>query len=317
MPVKESSEAALWPAGPLSSLVDEAPPAFLVRTFEDAARVPAQEAGELKPANVSALVVTYNSAATLRECLDHLKGVDVVVVDNCSTDDSVKIARSYPGVQVVESPQNVGLARALNLGASHRPGRDLLIINPDVSLTAATLDRLVYRLGTDPSLGVVAPQLVGVAGVHQPTARSFPTVATILARRSRWLHKHRRVAAAIERHLNVADGRAFWLLGACLLVRREAWDEIGGMNEDYFLYFEDVDLSYRMNAKGWCIDLVDDVTAVHLYARASKKTYALWRPTVRYHWCSAIRWFMRHPGLVLKEPLRAAWQAPAGSPTID
>lgn len=277
---------------------------FYVATDRDSDSEPAQSERDPRTQTLSALVVSYNSAATLGTCLDHLNGLDVVVIDNNSSDDSVAIARSRPGVEVVESARNMGLARALNLAASRRAGRDLLVINPDVDLSAEALDDMVRHMADDPRLGVVAPQLLGPTGGRQPMARSFPTLVTVIARRSRWLHRHRRVAEHVERHLNVsvAEGRPFWLLGACLLVRREAWDAIGGMNERFFLYFEDVDLCYRIRHAGWRLQLLEGVTARHLYARASKRTYALWQPTVRYHWRSALRWFASHPRLLVREP---------------
>lgn len=208
---------------------------------------------------ISALVVSYNSARYLPRCLESLRaaaqsGVDleIIVVDNASTDDSVDLVhRDFPEVFIEPLAINVGFGAANNHAARMARGDRFLLINSDAWLTEDALLVLDRALDSDAKLGLVAPQLRYPDGGLQTTwAATSGVVGEALQRlRNRlegWSWNHRQVPPLLR--LMTGPG---WYSAACLLIRRRAWDMIDGFDERFFLYFEDVDLCSRLLRAGW------------------------------------------------------------------
>lgn len=221
---------------------------------------------------VAAIVVSFNAAAELRTCLATLaaEGVGtVVVVDNGSTDASRQVADAA-GATWVDAGSNLGYGRAANLGAA-RPetaGADcLLICNPDIELRPGSVPALAGALDADPGLGAVGPRLSNTDGSLYPSARTFPDLVDAMGhgllgmvapenrftRRYRLLDWDHRAAAAVD-----------WVSGACFMVRRRAWDEVGGFDPSFFMYMEDVDLCWRLGRAGWAVGYAPDAEVVHV-----------------------------------------------------
>jgi N-acetylglucosaminyl-diphospho-decaprenol L-rhamnosyltransferase len=221
---------------------------------------------------VAAVVVNYNAAALLGACLDSLaaNGVDpVVVVDNGSYDGSQAVAAARD-VGWLPSGGNLGYGRAANLGAAApevRTAPYVLIGNPDIELAPGAVDALRARLVADPALGAVGPRLTNPDGSLYPSARTFPDMVDAIGhgllgmiapnnpftRRYRLLDWDHAEAATVD-----------WVSGACLLVRRSAWDGIGGFDPSYFMYLEDVDLCWRLGRAGWTIGYEPAAEVMHV-----------------------------------------------------
>lgn len=249
------------------------------------------------------VVVTHQHAAEIPRCLAALRGERVVLVDNASTDATADVvAAGFPWVELVRSPRNRGFAAGVNLGLARAGRDDVVLVNPDAVVGPDTLDRLAQVLEEHPTVGVVAPRLRNPDGSVQESARSFKTVPSLLARRTP-LGRLRWGRAVLARHLgpSAADEptEVDWALGALLVVRRAALDEVGPLDERFFLYEEDVDWCLRMWQAGWGVLYVPAVEVEHGYRRASRHTWDLRRPATRHHWASVLRLTLKHPGVVL------------------
>jgi N-acetylglucosaminyl-diphospho-decaprenol L-rhamnosyltransferase len=213
----------------------------------------------------SLVTVTYNSAEILRRCWSGPKPYDWIVVDNNSTDDSVAVAQEL-GARVVRLPANVGFSTANNAGLRESAADYVLFANPDLEVEPDGLDRLQDHL--DAHGGLVAPQLLSSTGEAQPNGRGFPYFTARLGNRKIWpwsrIHAGYRVIAAPGQALWVP-----WVTGAALAGRRETILSIGGWDERFFLYYEDIELCLRAWREGEGVALLGDVRWIHHWARAN------------------------------------------------
>jgi N-acetylglucosaminyl-diphospho-decaprenol L-rhamnosyltransferase len=272
------------------------------------------------PEPVAVVLVTYQSAADLPSCLDALPDaagphpLEVVVVDNASRDRSAEIARAR-GLKVLEQPTNLGLSRAINLGVAHTSAPWLLVVNPDARLGPGSLARMVATAADDARIGAVGPRLWNLDGSPYPTGRRFPSIllgALHAALGSVWPTNpatRRYHLADLERD---GPARVDWVSGACLLLRREAFEQVGGFDEGYFMYFEELDLCLRLARAGWTV--VYDPGAEAWHAVGGSTRSAPFRKVWNHH-RSALRFYCRRyhgdPRLALV-PLVAAFLALRG-----
>lgn len=229
---------------------------------------------------VSIIIVTYNSAGVIGACLDSLKAdhdsglAEVIVVDNASPDDSVQVVRrDYPWAKLIAGSENLGYSKGVNLGIHHARGRFLLILNPDTVVRRGTLRKLIDFVERTPDAGIVGPKLVFHDGTVQLSCRRFYNLRVLLLRRSP-LGKLFPNARAGREHLMLdfdhnSTREVDWVLGAAMFVRREAVDNVGMMDERFFLYFEDVDWCYRMKQKGLKVYYLPDAVIEHGHKRES------------------------------------------------
>lgn len=228
--------------------------------------------------STSAVVVSYNSAEYLPDCVRSLlsEGVaEVVVVDNASSDGSADVARAVDAaVRVVETGANLGFGTGANHGVAVTTGDQVLILNPDTVVEPGTVKALSGALDRDPGLAVVGPRIENVDGTLYPSVRRFPELTVAFGhaflglvwpgnpstRRYRMLDwDHDRPAAEVD-----------WVGGACFLVRRSAFDVVGGFDEGYFMYVEDVDLCWRLGRAGWRIGYEPAGRVVHALGGSSR-----------------------------------------------
>jgi N-acetylglucosaminyl-diphospho-decaprenol L-rhamnosyltransferase len=255
------------------------------------------------------VVVTYNSASVLTDCLASVTALDVVVVDNASSDDSVAVARAH-GARVVEHRVNRGFAAGVNSGLRAFDGRDVLLLNPDVAVEAGAVARLAQTLAAHPRAAIVAPMLLYADGSRQESARSFKTWTAVLARRTAW-QRTGRGRAALDAHLGQPTSMTEptpvdWVLGAAMLIRSNAVHDVGGMDEGFFLYEEDVDWCARMWRSGWEVLYEPRARMLHRYARASGSWWNLTSRPSRAHWHSLARLARKYPApFFLGRPLRS------------
>jgi N-acetylglucosaminyl-diphospho-decaprenol L-rhamnosyltransferase len=217
-------------------------------------------------ADTSVVVVTYNALPWLERCLDSVAGHDVVVVDHGSADGTLELVRTR-GLRLVEQ-ENRGLAAGWNAGVSATSGHYVLLLNSDAWAEDDAVERLVAFADEHPDAAVVGPRLRNPDGTLQRSVRGFPTVWR-LATEFLFLRK----LAPRSRLLNAFYAGGFdhdavreceWLMGACLLVRRAAIDDVGPADEGFFLFTEETDWCYRFRASGWKVFFDPDAEFVHV-----------------------------------------------------
>ena len=220
------------------------------------------------------MVVTYNALPWLEQCLDSVRGVETIVVDNGSSDGTVAFARErFPEAQLVEQ-ENRGLAAGWNAGVARATGRYVLLLNSDAWLHEGALDALVAFADANPEAAVVGPRLRNPDGTLQRSVRGFPTLWRLateyfflrkLAPRSRAFNAF--YAGGFD-HDSVYDAEV--LMGAVWLVRQAAIDEVGAADESFFLFSEEVDWAYRFREAGWRSLFFPGAEATHVYGASHK-----------------------------------------------
>jgi hypothetical protein len=255
-------------------------------------------------AEVTAIVVTYNAAPWIERSLESVRGreAELIVVDNGSTDGTVELVRErFPEARLVEH-ENRGFGAGNNAGMRLGSGQYFLLLNPDAWLTGDALEQLVAFADAHPEAGVVGPKLLNPDGTLQRSVRGYPTPWRIATE-----YFFLRKLAPRSRLLNAFFGAGFdhesvrtaeFLPGACLLVRREAVDSIGGFDEDFFLMSEEVDWCYRFRQAGWDVLFYPGAEVVHVIGASHNP--ALFREIVRGH----LRFLRKHRGLRVAERAR-------------
>ena len=218
------------------------------------------------------LIVAYRSASDLPGCLDAIEAdrpddATVVVVDNASPDDSRTVARehrSHP--ELIVSPRNLGFGGGCNLAVATMEADTVFLVNPDARITPGATARLREALADDPRLGVVSPRIVDPAGEYRaaaggadPSLRSVLGHFLLLGR----VPVLRRLFPPFQ--LADADARSDpdWVSGAAMMVRRAAYQAVGGFDERWFMYMEDVDLCRRLRSAGWTVGYRPDAVVEH------------------------------------------------------
>ena len=223
----------------------------------------------------SVAVCTRNRAALLAGCLATLDtqvfevdAVEILVVDNGSTDGTVDLIRArFPGVRVVES-ENRGLAAGWNTGIGTTTAEHVLLLNADAWLVGDAFGALVAAADRHLRAAVVGPRLLNVDGTLQRSVRGYPTLWRLATE-----YLYLRKLAPRSRALNAFYGAGFdhdsereveWVMGACLLVRRAAYDEVGPFDERYFMFSEEVDWMRRAADRGWSVVFTPEARCVHV-----------------------------------------------------
>jgi hypothetical protein len=230
--------------------------------------------------DISLIIVNWNGKDLLRECLRSVReeraradaptGV-VIVVDNASSDGSAAMVREeFPDTQLIENSENVGFAAGNNCGLRICRGRYAALLNSDAQLQAGALRALVTFMDAHPDAGAAGPMLLYPDGRWQPSGRPFPTLRRFLAEVT---GSYARAGgdARLLRDVDPAQVREVdEVSGACMMVRREAWEQAGLLDENFFLLYEDVDWCRRIKDCGWRIFYVPPARVVHHYGASRR-----------------------------------------------
>jgi N-acetylglucosaminyl-diphospho-decaprenol L-rhamnosyltransferase len=261
--------------------------------------VSAPAAGPGGRAAVRVVCVTYNSGDVLGTFVDSLRrattqAVDLVIVDNASTDGAAERAAARSGARLVHAGGNLGYGRAANLGAQDADADWIVVANPDIEWTPGSLDALLDAGARWPRGGAFGPLIQEPDGSTYPSGRSLPSLRigaghAVFAKvwpGNPWTGRYQR-----QQELTAATERACgWLSGSCLLLRSAAFREIGGFDPGYFMFFEDVDLGDRLGRAGWQNVYVPSAAVVHLGGHSWRRAPEL---MIRAHHKSALR-YLRH-----------------------
>jgi N-acetylglucosaminyl-diphospho-decaprenol L-rhamnosyltransferase len=251
--------------------------------------------------DVSIVIVNWNTRDLLADCLGSIAqtanglDVEIIVVDNGSNDGSQDIVRQlFPEVQLIENTKNVGFARANNQATETSQGCYILLFNSDAIATPGAIQSLVHLADAEPRAGIVGAQLLNIDGSFQASYTPFPTLwqeFLILAGLGRlfcgqWYPSRGPDEAKGPQVVDYVEG-------ACVLVRRQAFEEVGGLDEGYFMYAEEVDWCYEMKKAGWQVWYQPAAKILHVGGGSSQHRRPQ-READLYR--SRVRFFRKHYG---------------------
>jgi GT2 family glycosyltransferase len=238
---------------------------------------------------VSVVIVNFQQADHVRRLVRQLdrseamrgQSAEIVIVDNdADPQDLHDWATRRPGIAWRGVGKNRGFARAVNAGVRRASGDWILLLNPDVSVPDEFLDQVIAaaeaRLADDPNVGIIGFGLRHADGTPQASVGPFPTFANVLSGLFR-PRAHRRCRPVMKKSAEVA-----WATGCCLLVHRDCWETLGGCDEDFFLYYEDVDLCRRAHAGGWTVWHDPRLAVTHFHPLHSRRVGAPLRVVTRH-----------------------------------
>lgn len=255
---------------------------------------------------LSFIIVSWNVSALLRRAIESMLAdavglsFEIIVVDNASTDGTADMLRAaFPPVRLIANTENVGFTRANNQALAVAQGRFLFLLNPDAELERGAVRALRSFMDAPANgrVGIAGPQLVYPDHRLQSSRRRFPTLATALLESTplqQWFPRNR----VLDRYYvrDTSDQAAQdvdWLVGAALFVRRAVYDAIGGFDERFFMYSEELDWCQRAHAAGWRVVYVPQARVVHYEARSSEQVVA--RRDIYFH-SSKVRYFKKYHG---------------------
>jgi GT2 family glycosyltransferase len=273
--------------------------------------------------DLSIVIVSWNVRDLLRRCLQSIVteaqpspddgvfrignwGVEILVVDNASTDGSSEMVRDeFPQIHLIANDENRGFTAANNQGLTLSQGRLLLLLNPDTEIVGDALATMLRYAHAHREVGGLGPRLLNTDGSSQASRRRFPTFSTALVESTvvqEWWDDNR-----ILRRYYMADTpddgiqRVDWVVGACLLVRRQAYEQVGGLDEGYFMYSEELDWCRRIKDAGWEIVYLPTATIIHHEGKSSEQVVPARHI---YFQSSKVRYFRKHHGALQAEALR-------------
>ena len=240
-------------------------------------------------ARVTVVVINFNAAAATRACVASaaadLAGHDwnIIVVDNASPEGRAIGLDDDARVGVIHNDTNRGFGAAVNQAAARTSASLLWLLNPDCVVRPGAFAALARVLDAHPDCAIAAPRLLNVDGSVQASARGEPSALTGLFGRNTWLTKYFPESRIVRRNLPAADLAAAgvesapidWAMGAAMLVRRSAFDRVGGFDERYFLYWEDADLCRRLRDRGFTVRYVPSAIVVHAGGASARTNTAL------------------------------------------
>jgi len=258
--------------------------------------------------DLSIIVVNYKTKDLLLNCLDSIYdhtpmrlNFEVIIVDNASCDGSIKlISTRFRQVKLIVNENNLGLAKAINRGLGVSRGRYILFLSPDIIFSSQVFVKMIEFMDAHPEAGASAPLLLDPNGIVRPSYGRFPT---FFSHFSRLLGIRKMIPDMLVKRCHMRIDTSCdvipkdWLMGACLMLRLEAMEDIGQLDETFFFYFEDMDICYRLKDKGWKLYLIPKLSVTHIQHQGIKLLPEKTRKTIYRK--SAIhfyykRWFKNH-----------------------
>jgi GT2 family glycosyltransferase len=229
--------------------------------------------------------------------------MEILVIDNHSDDESIGVIRNrlstMENVHIMESPQNRGYGRGNDIGMKRAEGHYILIINPDNELMPDALEKMVNAMEKDAGIGILAPKLVHEDGSVRDVARAFPSLMDVIVKRMGGTLFSKRMDRYLQRNIDPTIERDVdWVVGACILIRRELIEKIGGFDPRFFLFFEDMDLCRRAWKAGFRVHYLPAAEAKDKKHRLSEggPLTVLLHKTGRIHIKSALQYFWKWKG---------------------
>jgi len=239
------------------------------------------------------VIVNFNSTDFLLPCLksvyEALEEVpaQIIVQDNGSGDGVSRVKAMFPQVKLSKNIHNIGFSKAVNKGLKEGNSPYVVLLNPDTYVPLRFFERVLRYMEENPGVGIMGPRLLNIDGSVQGSARSFPTPLTALFGRNTFLTKWFPGNRMTRRNLvtigsdGVSPMEVDWISGACMVVRRQAVNEVGLMDERFFMYWEDADWCRRMKESGWKVVYFPQASVIHSVGGSSEKL--LVRSVLEFH----------------------------------
>jgi GT2 family glycosyltransferase len=263
--------------------------------------------------DLSIIIVNWNTKEYLRECVESIfrKGGagrgEVIIVDNGSRDGSGnKVKEAFPAIRFIQNNRNLGFAKAVNQGLEKASRRYVLLLNPDTQVKEGAIEQLISFMEGHPEAGIAGSQLLNPDGSRQNSIANFPSLATELLNKSllRWIFP-KRFPGKQKNYLGPVEVDS--VIGACMIVRREAMAQVGPLDEDYFLFLEETDWCYRMRKAGWKVYYVPQAEVLHFQGKSAeivKKRSRVEYYLSRYQFFKknrgSLQWFILLTGLLIR-----------------
>jgi N-acetylglucosaminyl-diphospho-decaprenol L-rhamnosyltransferase len=262
--------------------------------------------------DLSIIIVNWNVADLLKACLQSIAAspleaytIETIVVDSASTDGSVEmVSDHFPQVKLLPQTENLGFSRCNNIGLETATGRYIFLLNPDTEIVGNALVQMIAYMDANPTVGILGPHTLNSDGTTQSTRRRFPTLALGFIE-STWLQNF--VPKSLLDHYYAADvaddsvSEVDWVQGSALLARREVYTQIGGLDEGYVMYSEEMDWCKRAKTAGWRVVYFGLATIVHHGGKSSEQATA--RKHIHFQE-SKLRYFRKFHGWFPAQALR-------------
>jgi N-acetylglucosaminyl-diphospho-decaprenol L-rhamnosyltransferase len=251
-------------------------------------------------AELAVVIVNYNAGAYLERCLTSLEThrgdveVDALVIDNASGDGShLAATAAHPWARLIENPTNAFLSPAWNQGARETDAPYLLFLNPDTEWWAGTLSDLVRVAEAHPTAGLIGPTIRNLDGTLYPSGRVFPSVTDAvghaflgtIAPGNRFTRRYH-----LEGWDRTTEREVDWVSGACMLMPRKAFEAVGGFDEAFLLYGEELDIATRLRRAGWSVLYTPEAEVLHAIGVSTGRS----RATLLRHSTSIYRYYRKH-----------------------
>ncbi len=234
---------------------------------------------------LSIVIISYNVKEYLRGCLasvlesESYKDIvsEVFVVDNNSNDFSVEMVKNeFPGVNLISNQRNLGFAKACNQAIKKSMADYILLLNPDTVFPQKDFKKTFFFMEKDQEVGILGCKMIDIQGNLLYSARTFPTLSTSISSSHSILNRLFPGNPLSKKYLlkdldHSRSAEVDWVSGSCLLVKKEMLDKIGLLDENYFMYAEDVDLCYRAKKAGWKVVYFPEVTFVHYLGKSTSQ----------------------------------------------
>jgi GT2 family glycosyltransferase len=261
--------------------------------------------------DLSIVIVSWNVRDLLQACLESIQAShcesqpEVIVVDSASSDGAPQmVRRQFPWAHLIEAGHNVGFSKGNNMGIEASTGRYVLLLNPDTKIIGEALSEMIGYMESHPQVGVLGPQLLNEDMSVQSSRRRFPTLWTAFFE-STWLQPYapRRIidTYTMRDHSDDQVTEVDWVTGAAMLVRRQVIEQIGGFDEGFFMYSEELDWQRRIRSGGWQIIYFPQAQIIHYGGKSSEQAVA---QRHIYFQTSKIRYFRKYHGEVAGVVLR-------------
>lgn len=251
------------------------------------------------------LASLHNGSVAINQPQDNRPLIEIIVVDSASADDSVAMVNEkYPDVKLLTQSENVGFTRGNNIGFREAQGRYLLLLNPDTEIIDDAIPQLFDYMENHVDVGIIGTHTLNTDGSHQSTRRRFPTLITGIFE-STWLADY--APKSVDTHykmLDTDDDAIFdvdWVQGSAMLVRREVYDQLGGLDEGYVMYSEEMDWCKRAKDAGWRVVYHGEAFITHHGGKSSDQVAAF--SQIQFH-TSKLRYFRKHHGYTAYSILR-------------
>lgn len=263
---------------------------------------------------LSIIIVSWNVRDYLARCLDSIAeslrlaplAAEIIVVDSASADGTVQLLQeAYPQVRTLPQAENVGFTRGNNIGLAAAQGEFLFLLNPDTEVRGTALAEMVGYLREHPRVGILGAHTLNTDGTHQSSRRRFPTLLTALFE-STWLQPHA-PRGLLERFYardipDTAIAAVDWVQGSALMLRRAVYEQIGGLDEGYVMFSEEVDFCKRAKQAGWEVVYHGGAYVVHHGGKSTEQVSA----AKHIHFQrSKVRYFRKFHGVGAASMLRA------------